>query len=101
MPGPETKRIYARYYAITREWGPGLLAILAGDPIPEDLQAAGERLRKIWLRVEAEKELRDELDPPKKKTVTWTNNEGETLTIEGYEPIYTEEDPDANDDREV
>ena len=105
IPGPESQKLAARYFAITGKWPPGLLLVLDGDPVPVDLQIAGERLRKVWLRVEAEKALRDELDPPKRKTVTWTNDAGEEITIEAYEPSDNvrerEENEDANDDGKV
>lgn len=90
-PGPMAKQLYARYFARFGEWGPGLFLILQGDPIPADLVEAGERLRKIWKRVELERELRDELDPPKPKTVTWVNDSGEVVTIHGYETREEEE----------
>lgn len=85
MPGPEAKRIYARYFARFGVWGPGLLLVLNGDPIPADLEANAYRLRKIWLRVEAEKELRDELNPSNRKTVRWINDAGEEVSLEAYE----------------
>lgn len=97
MPGPEAKKLYARFYARFGTWGPGLLLILKGDPIPTDLEAAAYRLRKIWLRVEIEKELRDELNPPnlKPKTVTWTNDYGEEISIHGYETTSAEKDSET------
>lgn len=93
MPGPEAKKIYARYYARFGTWGPGLLLILKGDPVPPDLAAAAYRLRKIWIRVETERELVEELNPPKRKTVTWINDDGEEMTIHGYEAEEEEEEP--------
>ena len=85
-PGPLTKKIAAQFYARFGEWPPGLILVLGADPIPADLEEAARRLRKVWLRVEAEKELRDELNPPVRKTVTWVNENGETVSISGFEP---------------
>jgi hypothetical protein len=91
VPGHEAQKLYARLYARTGTWGK-LELILQGDPIPPALLEAGERLRKIWLRVEAEKELRDELEPRKRKSVTFTNDHGEVITIHGFEPRVEEKD---------
>lgn len=68
--------------------------VLGADPIPADLEDAARRLRKVWLRVEAEKALRDELNPPKRKTVTWVNEHGEMLSISGFEPRADEIEKD-------
>jgi hypothetical protein len=84
-PGPLTKKIAAQFYARFGEYPPGLILVLGADPIPPDLEEAARRLRKVWLRVEAEKALRDELNPPKRKTVTWVNEFGETLSISGFD----------------
>jgi hypothetical protein len=85
-PGPETQVLCSRYFARFGQWPSFLILILGSDPIPPDLEAAAYRLRKVWLRVEAEKELRDELNPLVRKTVTWTTETGETVTFHGYEP---------------
>jgi hypothetical protein len=86
QPGPFTKKIAARYYARFGEWPPGLILVLGADPIPVDLTEAAQRLRKVWLRVEAEKELREELDPPRPKTVKWVNENSDVVSISGFEP---------------
>jgi hypothetical protein len=85
MPGPETKKLAARYYARFGQWPPGLILVLGEDPVPSDVVEAAERLRKIWLRVDLERELRDEIHPPNRKTVTWVNDDGETVSVDGYE----------------
>lgn len=97
-PGPLTHKIASRYYARFGEWPPGLILVLGADPIPPDLEEAARRLRKIWLRVEAEKELRDELNPPARKIVMWTNDAGETITLEGFEPIEEPKSKSENED---
>jgi hypothetical protein len=89
-PGPETKKIAANYYARFGQWPPGLLLVLGSDPVPPDLVAAGEKYRQLWLRVEMEKELQESLHPPEPKTVTWTNDRGELVSISGFE---VEEEP--------
>jgi len=85
-PGPLTKKIAAQFYARFGEYPPGLILVLGTDPIPSDLEEAARRLRKVWLRVEAEKALRDELDPPQPKTVKWVNEHGDVVSISGFEP---------------
>ena len=94
-PGPFTKKIAARYYARFGEYPPGLILVLGADPIPPDLEEAAQRLRKIWLRVEAEKELRDALDPPQRKTVRWVNENGDVVSISGFEPRTWEMEDDV------
>ena len=85
IPGPETQVLCSRLYAMSGQWPAFLEGILKGDPIPQDLVEAGERLRRVWLRVETEAELRDELEPPKKVTVSWVNDIGEEISIIGFE----------------
>jgi hypothetical protein len=84
-PGPETKKLAANYYARFGEWPPGLLLVLGSDPVPLDLVATAERYRKLWQRVEMEKELMELLNPAKPKTVTWTNDAGEEMSLSGFE----------------
>jgi len=95
QPGPFTKKIAARYYARFGVYPPGLILVLGADPIPADLEEAARRLRKVWQRVEAEKELRDELDPPIRKTVRWVNENGDVVSISGFEPRPWEMEDDA------
>jgi len=80
-------QIYSRLYARFGEWGQ-LNLILQGDPIPKDLEENAKRLRRIFLteseRSEFVERVREQLSPKKKTTVTWTNDRGETCSVEGY-----------------
>jgi hypothetical protein len=86
-PGPETQILCSRLYAMSGQWPTFLTDILKGDAIPQDLVEAAERLRKVWLRVETEIELLDEMEPPKKITVSWINDSGEEISVIGFEPF--------------
>jgi hypothetical protein len=95
-PGPLTKKIASQYFARFGTWPAGLILVLGSDPIPPDLIEAAQRLRKVWLRVETEKALRDELNPPKQKTVTWTTETGEVVSIDGFEAPEDSQEDDAD-----
>jgi hypothetical protein len=85
QPGPEQKKIAAVYYARFGDWPPGLLLVLRGDPVPHDLQENASRMRRVFLAEELKREIAENLNPPKRVRVSWTNDQGEEITIEGYE----------------
>jgi hypothetical protein len=94
QPGPWSKKIYALYYARTGSWAPGLLLVLGGDPIPRDLEENARRMRTVFLSEELKREMHETESPRKKKTVTWVNDHGEKITLEGFE---TEEETRRTD----
>jgi hypothetical protein len=84
-PGPETRKLYARYYARFGEWGQ-LDLILQGDPVPPDLLTAAKRLRAVYLAEEERRQLAENLGPkPKRIRVEWVTEDGEQVAVEGYE----------------
>jgi hypothetical protein len=84
-PGPMAKALYARYYARFGTWGQ-LELILQGDPIPKDLMENATRMRRAFLTEQERVEFAEKLRPgPKPKRVTFTNERGEEVTIDGFE----------------
>jgi hypothetical protein len=81
------KALYAKFYARFGHWG-DLGLILGADPIPADLEDNARRLRRVFLteqeRQEFAEKVREQHSPRKKTTLTWVNEHGETVAIEGY-----------------